>query len=115
MVIWSRCNNWIVAGPFGDQSFWQRAFTTKRKKSRVIFTFCFSVWCCTNIYIIIGFGCRLGIDAGSNAQLINIITVNELLPKIFLYLLRGCCFRFVSTLDSGLCSISSISTDIIQI
>ena len=58
----------------------------------------------------------MGLDAGSNAQLINIITVNELLPKIILIpfvwmLLSG----LVSTLDSGLCSISSIvSTDIMR-
>jgi Na+(H+)/acetate symporter ActP len=59
-------------------------------------------------------GAGLGIDAGGNAQLINIITVSELLPKAILIpfvwmLLSG----LVSTLDSGLCSISSITaTDI---
>ena len=66
---------------------------------------------------VIGFmAAGMGLDAGSNAQLINIITVNELLPKIILIpfvwmLLSG----LVSTLDSGLCSISSIvSTDIMR-
>lgn len=108
----------LLAGPFGDQSFWQRAFTTKRSEVKSAFLLSALVFGVVPIFTsVIGFmGAGLGIDAGSNAQLINIITVNELLPKIIIIpftwmLLSG----LVSTLDSGLCSISSIvSTDIMH-
>jgi len=106
----------LLAGPFGDQSFWQRAFTTKQNEVKKSFLLSALVFGIVPIFTsIIGFmGAGLGIDAGKNAQLINIITVSELLPTAILIpftwmLLSG----LVSTLDSGLCSISSIaSTDI---
>ena len=108
----------LLAGPFGDQSFWQRAFTTKQEDVKKSFLLSALVFGVVPIFTaVIGFmAAGLKIDAGSNAQLINIITVNELLPKIILIpfvwmLLSG----LVSTLDSGLCSISSIvSTDIMR-
>lgn len=108
----------LLAGPFGDQSFWQRAFTTKKKDVKKAFLLSALVFGVVPIFTsVIGFmAAGLKIDAGSNAQLINIITVNELLPKAILIpfvwmLLSG----LVSTLDSGLCSISSIvSTDVMQ-
>jgi Na+/proline symporter len=108
----------LLAGPFGDQSFWQRAFTTKQSDVKKAFLFSALVFGVVPIFTsVIGFmAAGMGLDAGSNAQLINIITVNELLPKIILIpfvwmLLSG----LVSTLDSGLCSISSIvSTDIMR-
>jgi Na+/proline symporter len=106
----------LLAGPFGDQSFWQRAFTTKQNEVKKSFLLAALVFGVVPIFTsVIGFmGAGLGIDAGGNAQLINIITVSELLPKAILIpfvwmLLSG----LVSTLDSGLCSISSITaTDI---
>jgi Na+/proline symporter len=108
----------LLAGPFGDQSFWQRAFTTKQSDVKKAFLFSALGFGVVPIFTsVIGFmAAGMGLDAGSNAQLINIITVNELLPKIILIpfvwmLLSG----LVSTLDSGLCSISSIvSTDIMR-
>ena len=106
----------LLAGPFGDQSFWQRAFTTKQSEVKKSFLLSALVFGIVPIFTsIIGFmGAGLGIDAGNKAQLINIITVSELLPKAILIpfvwmLLSG----LVSTLDSGLCAISSIaSTDL---
>ena len=106
----------LLAGPFGDQSFWQRAFTTKQNEVKKSFLLSALVFGVVPIFTsIIGFmGAGLGIDAGNKAQLINIITVSELLPKAILIpfvwmLLSG----LVSTLDSGLCAISSIaSTDL---
>ena len=106
----------LLAGPFGDQSFWQSAFTTKQNEVKKSFLLSALVFGVVPIFTsIIGFmGAGLGIDAGNKAQLINIITVSELLPKAILIpfvwmLLSG----LVSTLDSGLCAISSIaSTDL---
>lgn len=106
----------LLAGPFGDQSFWQRVFTTKQSDVKKSFLLSALVFGIVPIFTsIIGFmGAGMGIDAGENAQLINILTVNELLPTFILIpftwmLLSG----LVSTLDSGLCAISSIiSTDI---
>ena len=106
----------LLAGPFGDHSFWQRAFTTKQNEVKKSFLLSALVFGVVPIFTsIIGFmGAGLGIDAGNKAQLINIITVSELLPKAILIpfvwmLLSG----LVSTLDSGLCAISSIaSTDL---
>ena len=99
----------LLAGPFGDQSFWQRTFATKKKEIKKAFICSALVFGIVPIFTgLIGFvAAGLGIEG--KPQLINIITVRELLPTWILLpfafmLISG----LVSTLDSALCSVSSL-------
>ncbi len=99
----------LLAGPFGDQSFWQRTFATKKSEIKKAFITSACVFGIVPLFTgIIGF-----VAASQNIvgepQLINIITVKKLLPEWVLLpfaimLISG----LVSTLDSSLCAISSL-------
>lgn len=102
----------LLAGPFGDQSFWQRTFSIKEGQVKKAFYTSAVVFGIVPILTgLIGFiAAGLNIDAGGNAQLINVITAQQLLPvwvlvPFTIMLLSG----LVSTLDSSLCSISSLT------
>ena len=99
----------LLAGPFGDQSFWQRTFATKKKEIKKAFICSAVVFGVVPIFTgMIGFvAAGLGIEG--KPQLINIITAQMLLPTWVLLpfafmLISG----LVSTLDSALCSVSSL-------
>ena len=99
----------LLAGPFGDQSFWQRTFATKKKEIKKAFICSALVFGIVPIFTgLIGFvAAGLGIEG--KPQLINIITAQMLLPTWVLLpfafmLISG----LVSTLDSALCSVSSL-------
>ena len=99
----------LLAGPFGDQSFWQRTFATKKKEIKKAFICSAVVFGVVPIFTgLIGFvAAGLGIEG--KPQLINIITAQMLLPTWVLLpfafmLISG----LVSTLDSALCAVSSL-------
>jgi urea-proton symporter len=99
----------LLAGPFGDQSFWQRTFATKKKEIKKAFICSALIFGIVPIFTgLIGFvAAGLGIEG--KPQLINIITAQMLLPTWVLVpfaimLISG----LVSTLDSALCSVSSL-------
>jgi len=100
----------LLAGPFGDQSFWQRAFATKKdvvKSAFVRGAFVFGI-----VPIL---GSLLGFVANSQGlvvddpQLVNLATVLNNLPAWtaipFVFMLFS---GLVSTLDSNLSSVSSV-------
>lgn len=100
----------LLSGPFGDQSFWQRAFATDNsivKRSFITAAFIFGLVPIT--MGIIGFlaaGLPLKVDS---VQLVNLETIYLALGSIgagifFLLVMAG----LTSILDSKLCSISSI-------
>lgn len=100
----------LLSGPFGDQTFWQRTFSIKKpsvKSSFFLGAFLFAI--VPLAFSLLGFiasGLSLSIE---NPQLINIYTIQSLLPSWVLLpfvvvLLSG----LLSTLDSNLCAISSI-------
>ena len=99
----------LLAGPFGDQSFWQRTFATKKKEIKKAFICSAIVFGVVPIFTgLIGF-VAAGLGLEGKPQLINIITAEHLLPKWVLLpfaimLISG----LVSTLDSALCSVSSL-------
>ena len=102
----------LLAGPFGDQSFWQRTFSIKEGQVKKAFYTSAVVFGIVPVLTgLIGFvAAGLGINAGGNAQLINVITAQQLLPvwvlvPFTIMLLSG----LVSTLDSSLCAISSLT------
>jgi len=100
----------LLAGPFGDQSFWQRAFAIKEKavaKSFVLGAFIFAM--VPLLLSLLGFaavGLKLNV---ADPQYVNVEIVKNLLPAwalvAFVFMLFS---GLASTLDSNLCSISSI-------
>ena len=99
----------LLAGPFGDQSFWQRTFATKKKEIKKAFICSALIFGIVPIFTgLIGF-VAAGLGLEGKPQLINIITAQHLLPTWVLIpfaimLISG----LVSTLDSALCSVSSL-------
>ncbi len=99
----------LLAGPFGDQSFWQRTFATEKKQIKKAFLTSALVFGIVPIFTgLIGF-VAAALNIEGEPQLINIITVQKLLPDWVLLpfaimLISG----LVSTLDSALCSVSSL-------
>ena len=101
----------LLSGPFGDQSFWQRAFAIKRKVVQPAFMIAAFVFGVVPLTLsVLGF-----IAAGSgmvikNTSQVNVEVVTNLLPTWvvvpFLYLLLS---GLVSTLDSNLSAISSLA------
>lgn len=100
----------LIAGPFGDQSFWQRAFAAKKetvRRSFVTAAFVFGV--VPILMALLGFLAAGNGIVASDPQLTNLAVVLEYLPTwtvipFTLMLLSG----LVSTLDSNLSSIASI-------
>jgi Na+/proline symporter len=101
----------LLAGPFGDQSFWQRAFATELAHVRAAFIRGALIFSAVPVLLsLLGF-----IAAGkgllvSNPELVNLETVTYFLPAaaiwpMALMLLSG----LVSTLDSNLCAVASIA------
>lgn len=106
----------LLSGPFGDQSFWQRAFATKKEsigKSFVLGAILFAIVPLS--MAIIGFVAAgkgfVPVDTGTvNLEyLIQIISGWVTIPFLFM-LLSG----LVSTIDSNLCAISSLTTDVFK-
>ena len=101
----------LLSGPFGDQSFWQRAFSIKRKVVQpafVIAAFVFGVVPLT--LSVLGFiAAGTGINIKNTSQ-VNMEVVANFLPGWvivpFVYLLLS---GLVSTLDSNLSAISSLA------
>jgi len=101
----------LMAGPFGDQSFWQRAFATEEGQVRAAFTRGALIFAVVPILLsLLGFAAAgQGFDAHDPA-LVNVEIVRTLLPRwvllpVTFMLLSG----LVSTLDSNLCAIASMA------
>lgn len=104
----------LIAGPFGDQCFWQRAFSIKEIKIGKAFllgAFLFAV-------IPLSMGILGFIAAGSgyvptDTGIVNFELVGHLFPNwcmgLFLLMVIS---GLLSTLDSNLCAIASLTTDI---
>ena len=100
----------LLSGTFGDQMFWQRAFSVRRfnvKKMMILAGFVFAI-----VPICLGsfgfFAAGAGLDV-ADKQLTNVAAVTAFLPKWFLYLffimiLAG----LISTVDSVLCAFSAV-------
>jgi Na+/proline symporter len=104
----------LIAGPFGDQNFWQRAFSTRQDKigkSFLLGALAFGV-----VPLSMGFlGC---IARGSgfipvNPGIVNLEIVTGLFPAWtvlpFVFMLVS---GLLSTVDSNLCAMASLTTDI---
>lgn len=102
----------LLSGPFGDQSFWQRAFAIEDihhiKKSFITGAFIFAIVpLCMGIIGFAAAGQGLSI---TDVQMVNIETVQQLLPTWSLYIFLGVLLAgIISVLDSKLSSVSSIA------
>lgn len=100
----------LLSGTFGDQMFWQRAFSVRRfnvKKMMVLAGCVFAIVpICLGSFGFFAAGGALDI---ADTQLTNVAAVTAFLPKWFLYLffimiLAG----LISTVDSVLCAFSAV-------
>lgn len=106
----------LLSGPFGDQSFWQRAFCIR--KDRIGWAFLAGALLFGIVPLsmgILGFvGAGMGYDA-ADTGVINFELVNALLPAWavipFLFMIVS---GLLSTIDSNLCAVSSLTTDIVK-
>lgn len=101
----------LISGPFGDQSFWQRAFATRKdvvKKSFILAAFIFAI--VPLMMSALGFAAAGAGLAISNVQMVNVETVQAALGAtgvifLFLFIMAG----LTSILDSKMAAISSIA------
>ncbi|MDP3014022.1 MAG: hypothetical protein Q8M92_07265 [Candidatus Subteraquimicrobiales bacterium] len=101
----------LLSGPFGDQSFWQRAFAIKRPAVQPAFIIAAFVFGAVPLILsMLGFlAAGMGMEA-ANTSRVNMEVVMKLLPAWvvvpFLFLLLS---GLVSTLDSNLAAIASLA------
>lgn len=106
----------LIAGPFGDQNFYQRIFSVKRdkiKQSMILGAIAFAI-------VPLGMGI-LGFTAagigyeGADTSVINFELIRAILPQwagvVFLFVLLS---GLLSTIDSNLNSISSLVNDVVK-
>lgn len=106
----------LLSGPFGDQCFWQRAFCVKKEKIGKAFFVGAVLFGIVPLSMgILGF-----IGAGMNyiatdISVINFELISTLFPSWavvpFLFMVIS---GLLSTIDSNLCAISSLTTDIFK-
>lgn len=106
----------LIAGPFGDQCFWQRAFSINQKKIGKAFILGSVLFGIVPLSMgILGF-----IAAGSgfeavNSGIVNFELITHLFPKWvvlpFLFMLIS---GLLSTVDSNLCAVASLTSDVVK-
>lgn len=104
----------LFAGPFGDQCFWQRAFSIKENKIRRAFSLGALLFAIVPLSMgVLGF-----VAAGkgfypNDTGIVNFELVAQLFPKWvmvpFLFMVVS---GLLSTVDSNLCAISSLSAEL---
>ena len=106
----------LISGPFGDQCFWQRAFCIKRDRiGRAFLVGAFLFGIVPLSMGILGFiGAGMGYVA-ADTGVINFELISILFPKWavmpFLFMIIS---GLLSTIDSNLCSVASLTTDIFE-
>lgn len=104
----------LISGPFGDQSFWQRAFAVKKEKLGKAFLLGAVLFAIVPLSMgILGFmGAGVGYQA-QNLGIINFELIRHFFPSWavlpFLFMIIS---GLLSTVDSNLCAVSSLTTDI---
>lgn len=104
----------LISGPFGDQSFWQRAFAVKEKhigRSFFVGAVLFSI-----VPLAMGVLGFIGAGIGYQAKDLGVINF-EIITRLFpAWALMPFLFMVISgllsTVDSNLCAASSLTTDI---
>lgn len=104
----------LISGPFGDQSFWQRAFTVTERyigRSFMVGALLFGI-----VPLSMGILGFLGAGVGYQVQdlgVVNFEIISWLFPAWvtvpFLFMIIS---GLLSTVDSNLCAVSSLATDV---
>ena len=106
----------LISGPFGDQCFWQRAFCVKQEHiGRAFFVGAILFGIVPLSMGILGFiGAGMGY-AANDTGVINFELIRGLFPSWavipFLFMIVS---GLLSTIDSNLCAVSSLTTDIFR-
>jgi Na+/proline symporter len=106
----------LISGPFGDQCFWQRAFSVRKDRiGRAFFIGALLFGIVPLSMGILGFvGAGMGY-AAVDTGVINFELISELFPLWavipFLFMIVS---GLLSTIDSNLCAMSSLTTDIFK-
>ncbi len=106
----------LISGPFGDQSFWQRAFCVRKDRIGRAFLLGAVLFGIVPLSMgMLGFvGAGMGY-AASDTGVINFELISKLFPTWavipFLFMIVS---GLLSTIDSNLCAISSLTTDIFK-
>lgn len=106
----------LMSGPFGDQCFWQIAFCVRKDRiGRAFFAGALLFGVVPLSMGILGFiGAGMGYEA-ADIGIINFELISMLLPKWavipFLFMIVS---GLLSTIDSNLCAVSSLTTDIFR-
>ena len=104
----------LLSGPFGDQNFWQRAFSVHEKQITKAF-----VWGAVAFAVVPLMMAVLGFVAAgtgfiaSDQSVVNLELVTSLFPSwaVWVFMLMLLC-GLLSTVDSNLCSFSSLMNDV---
>ncbi len=106
----------LISGPFGDQCFWQRAFCVR--KGRIGRAFFVGALLFGIVPLSMGMLGFIGAGTGyvaADTGIINFELINTLFPAWavipFLFMIIS---GLLSTIDSNLCAISSLTTDIFK-
>ncbi len=106
----------LISGPFGDQCFWQRAYSVR--KDRIGRAFLTGALLFGIVPLSMGSLGFIGAGMGYVAEDIGVINfelINALFPAWavipFLFMIIS---GLLSTIDSNLCAVSSLTTDIFQ-
>lgn len=106
----------LISGPFGDQCFWQRAFCVRKDRiGRAFFVGALLFGIVPLSMGVLGFiGSGMGYIA-ADTGIINFELISTLFPAWavipFLFMIVS---GLLSTIDSNLCAISSLTTDIFK-
>ena len=103
----------LISGPFGDQSFWQRAFSIKEKSIGKAFVLGGFIFALVPLMLgAIGFTAAGSGFVANDAGMVNFEFIKSLLPSWvlipFLFMILS---GLLSTVDSNLCSTASLTSD----
>jgi Na+/proline symporter len=104
----------LIAGPFGDQNFWQRAFSIQKNKIGKAFALGAIAFGIVPLSMgILGYIARGSGFVPHNPGVVNLEIVTSLFPAWstlpFVFMLVS---GLLSTVDSNLCAMASLTTDI---
>jgi Na+/proline symporter len=104
----------LIAGPFGDQNFWQRAFSIRKEKiGQAFFLGALAFGIVPLSMGFLGFIARGSGFAPNNPGVVNLEIVSSLFPAWstlpFVFMLVS---GLLSTVDSNLCAMASLTTDL---
>jgi Na+/proline symporter len=104
----------LLAGPFGDQNFWQRAFSIRREKIKKAFLLGAAAFAAVPLSMgLLGYTARGSGFIPANPGAVNLELVTSLFPAWailpFVFMLVS---GLLSTVDSNLCAMASLTTDL---